>query len=429
MALVFKNHLCNVALWLFLSIFAASLTCASARAGTWQISYEADGANVGDGLEPWTEGAWDTNPTVDTDGNISFMAGGSKHASSIGSITAILTWQPNTVTDVPPAKVFVVDYASAQAHTYCSSYEGEFSGSADDGLRHASIQTPGSWPEFWRTMQMGWDEFVTSSGRSSGHEVNTNGQTVVRLPAVSLSADASQPIQQGPVEASVSYHIALFAPHPHPINYREYSRQVHPNAVLEFKYRWDSTSGQKAPDGVHNVDLGHIYIGELVKYPSANDPYNPSDPPFVFGTWTFNNPTVTPSIDTRNGNDGEVADTHWSGGLFRHPHAHGPFSFTAEQKYRFYCSICMNEGEFQDLIPQIFIVRRVENLTTDYENGPWEYTIHKSGLVASKDVVWLEDDPIGLLKPLFSNKQSYCLTPQSEHSIVCLSRSAQLHNR
>lgn len=309
------------------------------------------------------------------------------------TVTIQFIWQhedpDNPTTDPPPLRVNTKEIATA--HWWVETgifrpnglYDWTVSGTADCGIE--STYTPS-----------GGLTYGTIGGTSQGLQLRENVDSSSGVVTCGATLTANWTAQMGPNEdggqgaVGGTYDAFIYEPHHHPTNFRQVGRGVPKiDGSLRFEYRWDSTSGIKAPNGIRNIDLAHIYVGEYVQYPGSANPFEAPKPPFDTSTsWVFNNPTISPSVDDRNGNAGIDEDIHHGNGNFVHPHKAGPFSFTATQKYRFHCDICMGGGQYKDLMTGLTITRRVENLTTDFENGPWEYSCHKSGDVAKRSVVW-----------------------------------------
>lgn len=140
-----------------------------------------------------------------------------------------------------------------------------------------------------------------------------------------------------------------------PTNFRETYREVRPNGVLYFEYRWDSTSGNLA-------DLSGCKVGEKVDYPGPNDPY--CFPPPWSHCW--DNPTVK-DLPAENGG---LGDTH-SPGSFSPPYQVA--SVSASQIYRYRSCI----GIYSTLLGPISIDRYVSG-----GDSLWRYSIIKSGAYA-----------------------------------------------
>lgn len=102
-----------------------------------------------------------------------------------------------------------------------------------------------------------------------------------------------------------------------PTNFRETYREVRPNGVLYFEYRWDSTSGNR----------DHLFgctVGEKVDYPGGNPYYWPLPP------WNGSSPN--PTVTEGDATGGFGTDTHISKPFIKPYQA---ASFTATQVYRY----------------------------------------------------------------------------------------------
>ncbi len=308
-------------------------------------------------------------------------------ASTSGTITATVTWESDFPGDNPPAKVNLKETAFAQWTMTSGTVDDSAPVWTASGIANCGL-SPGQFsePRTATTAKGRHEALKTTADFNSSSGVITRSVS----PSASMTGTTGDNVF-GSLMVSCGYTLSVYAAHPHPTNYHQHSGTPYLDGRLEFEYRWDSTSGLKAPDGIGNVDLDHIYVGEYVTYPDTADPYIPPDPPFyngLNGDWSFSNPTETPNTNVKNGNAGKLYDTHRGLSGFRNPHKAGPFSFTATQIYRFHCADCMNDGEYEKLMGPLFITRKVENITADYENGTWEYSVHKAGLTASKEVVW-----------------------------------------
>jgi hypothetical protein len=95
-------------------LLVVALTCFAASpgfCGHWQVGYETDGENYSNtnGTQHWP------NPVTYT--AMFQSATGNRQASSIGSVTPVLQWMPDFEgdTELPPAKVYTMAYATAKA--------------------------------------------------------------------------------------------------------------------------------------------------------------------------------------------------------------------------------------------------------------------------------------------------------------------------
>lgn len=169
-----------------------------------------------------------------------------------------------------------------------------------------------------------------------------------------------------------------------------------PGFCLAFEYRWDSTSGCKAEDGIGNPDLEHCYLYEMTSYEGsggtfANGFYFPCNPPFE--AWKFREPT-----DGRTGpvgyerfvaTQGWAWDRHKLGGRLIVPDPPAAFSITATQQYRFHCERCGVDlpvpGSHSG--PHLVLRRFAPDETTLFAELPvWRYELSKHGSVAWIDI-------------------------------------------
>ena len=134
------------------------------------------------------------------------------------------------------------------------------------------------------------------------------------------------------------------------------------NPRLNFKYSWDSTSGNLA-------DLSDCKVGEIVTYPGDA---NPAPWPAPFGGSSSN-----PTIIWLAGTLGKMQDTHSNKGGFKQPYKEA--SITATQNYRYECKCPDGTTRTGNLLGPISIVRTV----TKNADGTYTYTITKSGESAS----------------------------------------------
>lgn len=398
----------------FLSLWG--MAGGTALAGVWQVTYEASGSNDGNDPLILDPGAWESNPTPGEDGYVHFAFQATVHAKCSGSVTAVLTWVGS---DTPPDKVWVAESGMAEAHTFGGHYDGEFVGSADDGLGHSSVKTPTSWPLLWTLEGVGLDEMVDSAGDKPTYEFPISpGQTVVRLPAVTLTAEATQALQ-GPVDAQVAYKVAVFNPHPHPCNWHRDPDFLEDATygTLKFQYQWDSTSGVKGTDGITNPDLQNCYIYEFVTYTGDGSDVNgyfiPTNPPY--NGWWFRSPTDSriPPGTPAQADWGKAQDTHkWGAAMYPFSAFNVPlinvmwiegggfipigdtdpeWRIEAVQTYRFHCNVCNADMIMPGPDGGTHTIERLYKAVTpflfcDQDSRVWRYSTKKHGVEAWLDM-------------------------------------------
>ncbi|MGQ0835702.1 MAG: DUF6531 domain-containing protein [Gammaproteobacteria bacterium] len=149
-----------------------------------------------------------------------------------------------------------------------------------------------------------------------------------------------------------------------PINFRQVSASDIGNGILRFEYAWNSSSGNLA-------DLAACVVGEIVTYPSSQNPWPWPSPPFPSVS------TPNPSITEQDGPLGGLIDSHNPGGTFVKPY--NTSAFVATQYYRYRCP-CSNGGNPVNLMGPLAIGRSV----IQTEGGSWRYTVTKDvgGLAA-----------------------------------------------
>lgn len=185
--------------------------------------------------------------------------------------------------------------------------------------------------------------------------------------------------------------------HPHPCNFRLHRHQDRGWGELAFEYRWDSTSGCKAEDGLGNPDLEHCYLYEMTCYEGnmgrfEDGFYRPCEPPFL--AWRFREPT-----DGRTGpvgyerfvaTQGWAWDRHKLGGRLIVPDEAGIFTITAIQQYRFHCERCgadlpvPGSHAGPHALVRRFSLR--EGVRMEGNLPVWRYELSKHGLSAWMDI-------------------------------------------
>ena len=176
--------------------------------------------------------------------------------------------------------------------------------------------------------------------------------------------------------------------HPHPCRFRLHRQRDRGWGEMAFEYRWDSTSGSKADDGLGNFDLAHCALYEFTTYAGNRGTWRegfflPPDPPFP--GWRFRDPT-----DGRSGpvgaecflaSQGWAWDRHKLGGKFAFPNEPAAFTIQAVQTYRFHCAVCGADEILlgPHTLTRTFAPQRQENTTV------WRYAFEKHGLIGWMD--------------------------------------------
>ncbi len=169
-----------------------------------------------------------------------------------------------------------------------------------------------------------------------------------------------------------------------------------------FEYRWDSTSGVKAEDGLGNPDLEHCFLYELTTYDeNEGDSHEgflyPPDPPFA--DWKFRNPTDgrTASVGQEYfpATQGWAWDRHKLGGSLVIPKEPKEYRIVALQRYCFHCDLCGTDALIRgnDAEPHPIIrtfAPRSER--ADLSLPTWRYSLHKHD-----HSVWMEVNRQGYL--------------------------------
>lgn len=179
--------------------------------------------------------------------------------------------------------------------------------------------------------------------------------------------------------------------HAHPCGFRLHRRFDRGWGEMAFEYRWDSTSGLKAADGVGNPDLDHCSLYERTTYAGnagayADGWYLPPEPPFV--GWRFRDPT-----DGRTGpvglecfpaSQGWAWDRHKVGGRLVVPTDPALLNHIfARQEYRFVCDLCGLDAPVPGPDAGPHPVLRAFG---HHHGGVWRYAFVKHGATAWMDV-------------------------------------------
>lgn len=188
--------------------------------------------------------------------------------------------------------------------------------------------------------------------------------------------------------------------HFHPCNFRCHRFYDQGWGEAAFEYRWDSTSGVKAEDGVGNPDLHHCFLYELTTYEENEGFYHggflhPPSPPFI--NWQFRDPT-----DGRSGPVGQECfvatqgwawDRHKLGGRLLIPQERNSYSIAATQQYRFHCALCGIDTVLSGSDAGPHRIVRTFAFHSEGEDEAlqtWRYSLHKH-----RHTVWMDVNPQG----------------------------------
>ena len=135
--------------------------------------------------------------------------------------------------------------------------------------------------------------------------------------------------------------------HAHPCNFRLHRRFDRGWGELAFEYRWDSTTGVKAADGVGNPDLSRCFLFEITSYAGNTGEWEGGNylPESPFLDWQFRDPTdgrtASVGMESFPADQGWAWDRHKLGGrLLTDEKRAIPHPIIAIQTYRFSCEIC-----------------------------------------------------------------------------------------
>ena len=181
---------------------------------------------------------------------------------------------------------------------------------------------------------------------------------------------------------------------PHPCRFR-LSRSIDRGwGELAFEYVWDSTSGEREPEGTL-PDLAACFLYEFTTYGGNagkrdGDRLIPPCPPF--DGWTFRDPTDgrigQVGMERFAASQGWAWDRHKLGGTLLVGLDSARYEIVAMQEYRFHCERCGIEAVVSgpDSGPHP-IVRTVSSVSLDKAapNPIWRYGITKQGVTA-----WLD---------------------------------------
>lgn len=258
--------------------------------------------------------------------NIATVLFGNVSGHNPGQVTISATWEAqfSTVTPCPPGGGGTLRMIKNEESESCNEIIEE---SKTGGLDAGSIKTPDDEP----------GTYFAACGTCSS-----------RMRSVTVSR----------------YVIIEPAPCHYPIDFYQAAPAVDMGqGTLHFpRYNWGSSSGNKA-------DLSACEVGEIISFPSPNDPYFPQRPPFLSpGGRGYKNPYIEylPAKD-------ELSDTHTQ--QFIRPYTSAAYS--ARQVYIYRCP-CVANGAPQDLTGSIWIDREVSPAGDEL----WKYVITKSGASA-----------------------------------------------
>lgn len=292
-------------------------------------------------------------------------SGSTGTGTNAGSVQATLTWTPDFVGDTtpPPSRIVVKETAYA---TVTAASGSDMSTSIDFG----DVTT------------------TTASGVRDTESIyarpvdNTFLQTTITLPVRNLSAACSKGTAYAwQFQVKVGYSASVYPTHEHPTNMRVYGTPLTttpPNAsqdgTLHFQFVWDSTSGKVY--GQNLSELSSTWVSEYVTYSEdgqhVTTTFTPVSPPFP-ANWHIDDPT------TGGGTRGDLpplGDEHEYPSAFVSPYS--AKQFTGSQDYRFHCSICMDDGEYQRLLGPFSVTREV------YQSGLiWYFRISKLGYTST----------------------------------------------
>jgi hypothetical protein len=166
----------------------------------------------------------------------------------------------------------------------------------------------------------------------------------------------------------------------HPINYTPIQRPA-VQAKLVVEYQWGSDTGNVA-------DLANCRVGEFVTYdgyvPGQRKFYMPPAP-FKLGLPGLANPTIKPDpywamnkrvVPKSNNTLAFLPDVHSAPGLDFQRLTVG--SFTAYQRYRYRCDLCMPKDTYETLIDGIQITRSIERPGATQTPTGFQYRITKT---------------------------------------------------
>jgi hypothetical protein len=375
-------------------MFYTSSALSPAIAGSWNVTYVYSGQIT-------------KNTQVTHNQPVAWLPNGSNINGGIqstqtltvqsqGSVTATLTWvpNPNIQLDPPPAVIMVKETSSANWHGFETGNTGNdrpwsFSGTVDNGL--------GSPTE--RTFDEVGDDAICAGVRVKKMNVPApvNGVVSITLPAVSLNAQISGSTTVPSIKGNVTliYSVTTITPHEHPTNMQELTPagvQDNPIATINVNYKWDDTSGKTYSDYVadHSVfaDMSSSEIREYVTYSGAGtlvkDPitglfgFKLNSPPWP--AITFNSPTT---YANKSAASPPLADGHSTGASNTFVMPFSASTVTGAQYYRFHCSTCMQDGEWQTLRGPLPIVR---NIWFSALFNKWKQTITAEGYTATQDL-------------------------------------------
>jgi hypothetical protein len=335
-----------------------------AFAGHWEATYTYSGSNTwaADDLS----GGADWNPDTGRYMLVSATAINAVNLSTSGTVTIKMTWYPDDETDKPDAAIYV--HVNSWAHwdggindpQPMGQGNATFTGSVNNGID--SPTEPVYTTHNGSVVLTGGDSIGIKSiiKRSpQDYDRESLNEISVTLPAISLSANMTGSATVGSMSASAYCSvIASVVPfHAHPTNMRANPSVDIGPYYLKFSMEWDSTGGGTYPPAPL-ADLTSSKIQEYVTYSGDGDyvdngaGFRPKIPPWF--DVKFHNPAT---YATKNADVPPLIDQHsWFAGFT------GPLrasSFTGTQYYRFHCTTCMVDGQWETLMGPISIVRSV----------------------------------------------------------------------
>ena len=332
-----------------------------------------------------------------------------------GTVTVTFTWipDPTLASDPPPQTVYVTESAEA-------SWSAE--GTAMDAVSGSrSVSVAGQTIADYNYGDLSYkNSFIT---KSHTHQAGGGASFSVTGTLDSQCSGGGPPTPGEAYTRSTSLYIyALYSVsiHAHPYNFRKDARRqgdppnwINPDTrypgQLQYRYTWDSTSGNRADLSRiqidENVDYGGNAVGDYYTIPLLGSFYRAPDPPFantVLGEWVYRNPTrghtLLPFPRTTNAADDYYYDTHKRDGWFTFPHDPLRWTFDAKQVYEYHCPDCMAEDEWRPIEDgpeaKVHTISRTfycldDNNTTDplcwWTDARWRYETTKDG-----DTAWME---------------------------------------
>jgi hypothetical protein len=322
------------------------------------------------GTRTWMSDGMSWSATWEQGRNINNNAMSQLKLTTSGTISVKLKWKNKFNANDKPAQKVIVKvsaYAMAQGGGNVTSYTTL---SADNGIGgYADYLWDGN-----RQSGIVRESVKTYQKQSPADYDRDAAEPTIDMGSFALSATfeaSGNPVFNGAV--SVNLTAAVYPWHAHPTNMRVLPPVTSGQGVLNFKFVWDSTSG--ATYGQDLSELQNIEIREYVTY-SGDGTYGtagsflPADPP-----WAYDAPVENPQTGaTQRGDSPPLLDQHvWLSG-FHEPLRNSTFYGT--QYYRFNCTDCMPDGDWEILMGPITITRSV------YYDEVWWFRIEKLGYVS-----------------------------------------------